>query len=62
MRGVPMSVIAQQIGDSEVITAKHYAHLSPGYVGETIRAAFGSLGAVPETNVTPMRSAVRIPG
>ncbi len=43
--GVPMAVIAAQLGHSSVkITEQHYAHLSPGYVAETIRAAFGTLG------------------
>jgi integrase len=58
MAGVPMQVIAAQLGHSSVkITERHYAHLSPGYVADTIRAAFGSLGLVPETNVSPMRLA-----
>ncbi len=47
MKGVPMHVIGAQLGHSSVkITEKHYAHLSPGYVADTIRAAFGSLGLV----------------
>ena len=56
MRGVPMAVIAAQLGHKDAkITAKHYAHLSPGYVADTIRAAFGSLGLVPTSNVTAIR-------
>ncbi len=56
MAGVPMAVIAEQLGHSDVkLTARHYAHLSPGYVADTIRAAFGKLGIVPESNVTAMR-------
>ncbi len=55
MRGVPMPVVAQQIGDSEAITAKHYAHLAPDYVATAVRAAFGELGIGSETNVTLMR-------
>jgi integrase len=48
MRGVPMAVIAAQLGHKDAkITSKHYAHLSPGYIADTIRAAFGSLGLVP---------------
>lgn len=58
MKGVPMGVIAAQLGHSDVkMTAKHYAHLSPGYVADTIRAAFGNLGLVPETNVVALPSA-----
>jgi len=58
MKGVPMHVIAAQLGHASVkVTERHYAHLSPGYVADTIRAAFGSLGLVPVSNVTPMRPA-----
>jgi len=56
MKGVPMHVIAAQLGHSSVkVTERHYAHLSPGYVADTIRAAFGRLGLVPASNVTPLR-------
>ncbi|MCU4161761.1 site-specific integrase [Acidiphilium sp. AL] len=54
MAGVPLGVVAAQLGNSETICAKHYAHLSPGYVAESIRAAFGPLGVVAQTNVKPM--------
>jgi len=54
-RGVPMPVISAQLGHADTkITARHYAHLSPGYVAAEVRAAFGDLGQVPDTNVTPM--------
>ncbi len=40
MKGVPMGVIAAQLGHSDTrMTEKHYAHLSPSYVADTIRAA-----------------------
>lgn len=56
MKGVPMGVIAAQLGHKDTkITAKHYAHLSPGYVSDTIRAAFGRLGLVPASNVAPLK-------
>jgi integrase len=39
MRGVPMAVIAAQLGHSDTrMTEKHYAHLAPNYVADTIRA------------------------
>jgi len=45
--GVPMAVIASQLGHSDLrMTTRHYAHLSPGYVADTVRAAFGSMGLV----------------
>ena len=58
MKGVPMHVIAAQLGHSSVkVTEQHYAHLSPGYVANTIRAAFGRLGLVPESKVVGLQSA-----
>jgi len=52
MKGVPMAVIAAQLGHSDTrMTERHYAHLSPSYVAETIRANFPDLGIVPKTNV-----------
>ena len=54
-----MGVIAAQLGHSDTrMTEKHYAHLSPGYVADVVRASFGSLGIVPETEgatITPLR-------
>lgn len=47
MAGVPMTVIAASLGNSEVICAKHYAHLCPTYIGDSLRAGFGTLGIVP---------------
>jgi integrase len=55
MRGVPMAVIAAALGNTEAICARHYAHLSPGFVADTIRRAVGTLGIVPATNVMPLR-------
>lgn len=58
MRKVPMSVIASALGNSESICAKHYAHLAPGYVADTIRDAAGDMGLVPVEpagNVEPIR-------
>jgi len=31
---------------------KHYGHLAPSYVADTVRAAFGSLGIVAASNVS----------
>jgi hypothetical protein len=57
MRGVPMAVVAAALGNTEAICARHYAHLSPGYIADTIRQASGELGIVPgETNVQSMQS------
>ncbi len=52
MAGVPMAVIAQQLGHSDTrICEKHYAHLSPSYVADTIRANFPKLDILKESNV-----------
>lgn len=55
MRGVPMGVIAEQLGHADTrMTQKHYAHLAPSYVADTIRANFPTLGINSETTVRPM--------
>ena len=44
-RAVPMPVIAAQLGHADTrATERHYAHLAPSYVADTVRAAFTSLG------------------
>lgn len=55
MRGVPMPVIARQLGHADTrMTERHYAHLSPSYVADTIRASFPTLGIVGESNTVPL--------
>ena len=55
MKGVPLAVIAQQLGHSDTgMTERHYAHLAPSYVGNTVRAAFGTLGLVEPSSVVNM--------
>ena len=55
MKGVPMGVIAAQLGHADTrMTEKHYAHLSPSYVADTIRAALTALGAFEPTNVSSL--------
>ena len=56
MGGVPLAVIAVQLGHHDTrMVEKHYGHLAPSYVADTVRAAFGSMGIVDESNVTPLR-------
>jgi len=56
MRGVPLPVIAKQLGHADTrMTEKHYAHLSPSYVADTIRANFPTLGIVEQGKVEAMR-------
>ena len=45
MRGVPLQVIAEVLGHADTrITSKHYAHLLPSYVADTVRANLPSFG------------------
>ncbi len=47
MRAVPMGVIAAQLGHADTrMTEKHYAHLAPNYVADTIRAALPAFGII----------------
>lgn len=46
-RGTPMAVIAAQLGHADTrICEKHYAHLTPNYIADTIRANFPDMGIV----------------
>jgi integrase len=56
--GAPLPVIAANLGHADArMTERHYAHLIPGYVAETIRAAMPKLGIVERHNITPLRKA-----
>jgi integrase len=56
MAGTPLPVIAHQLGHADTrITEKHYAHLAPSYVADTIRANMPTLGIVDPSNVRPMK-------
>jgi hypothetical protein len=54
-----MPVIAAQLGHADTrMTERHYAHLAPSYVADTVRAAFGPLGLLPaKDNVFGLRIA-----
>jgi len=36
---------------------KHYGHLAPSYIADTVRSAFGSLGILEPSNVVPISGA-----
>jgi integrase len=56
MAGVPMGVIAAQLGHADTrMTEKHYAHLAPSYIAKTIRANFPVLNLERESQVVPLR-------
>lgn len=55
MRGAPMGVIAAQLGHADTrMTEKHYAHLAPSYVADTVRAALPALGIVDRSNTAAL--------
>jgi integrase len=58
MAGVPLPVAARNLGHADTrMTEKHYAHLAPSYVSETIRRLAPAFGTVKKTNVRPIRVA-----
>jgi integrase len=45
MKGVPLAVVAAQLGHTSIkMVEKHYGHLAPGYVSDTIRQALTPIG------------------
>jgi integrase len=60
MQAVPMAVIARQLGHSDTrMTERHYAHLAPNYVADTIRASFPRLTDTKVPTVVPIERARR---
>ncbi len=58
MRGVPIAVIAKQLGHADTrMTEKYYAHLAPNYIADTMRANFPNLGIGETPKVVPLRAA-----
>jgi integrase len=56
MRGVPLQVIAEALGHADTrITSRHYAHLMPSYVADTIRKHLPSFGTERD-NVARLRA------
>ena len=56
MAGVPLVVVAKNLGHSDTrMCEKHYAHLAPSYVADTIRAHAPRLGIAEESNVETLR-------
>lgn len=57
MRRVSMKVIAELLGHADTrITERHYAHLAPSYVADTLRANLPEFGGgITDSAVTPLR-------
>ncbi len=55
MAGTPLNVVAVQLGHSDTrICERHYAHLSPNYIKQTIKANMPSFNIEYDSNITPM--------
>jgi integrase len=55
MAGVPLNVVAHNLGHADTrMTEKHYAHLAPSYIAETIRKFAPDFGTADDTNVVSM--------
>jgi integrase len=60
MSGVPLSVVAAQLGHADTrMVEKHYGHLAPSYIADTVRAAFSPLGLVARSNVQRLKRTLR---
>jgi integrase len=60
MKGVGLGVIAAQLGHADTrMTERHYAHLAPSYVADTIRAHFPRLGIGDEANIITMTAGTK---
>ena len=54
-KGVPLVVIAAQLGHADTrMTERHYAHLAPSYIADTVRQSFGTLGIVPDCTIATL--------
>lgn len=52
MSGVPLNVVAHNLGHADTrMTERHYSHLAPSYIAETIRKFAPEFGTLDETRV-----------
>ncbi len=55
MGGVPLPIVARNLGHADSrMTEKHYAHLAPSYVADTLRKYAPTFGTVETTAVVPL--------
>lgn len=55
MSGVPLNVVAQNLGHADTrMTERHYAHLAPSYMAETIRKFAPDFGTGGRASVVPL--------
>ena len=52
MKGAPLAVVAAQLGHSDTrMVEKHYGHLAPNYVRDTVRSLYSQMGLDASANV-----------
>jgi integrase len=57
MNGAPLAVVAAQLGHADTrMVEKHYGHLTPSYIADTVRAAYGRIGIGQSVNVVPFKA------
>jgi integrase len=57
MSGVPLNVVAHNLGHADTrMTERHYSHLAPSYIAETIRKFAPEYGTGEATNIVPIGS------
>jgi integrase len=55
--GAPLPVVARQLGHADTrMVEKHYAHLAPNFVADTVRATFKPIGILPDNETSEARS------
>ncbi len=60
MNGASLQVTARQLGHSDTrMVEKHYGHMAPSYIADTVRAALGPLGFAPDKNIVPLKKTKR---
>jgi len=58
MSGVPLNVVAHNLGHADTrMTERHYSHLAPSYIAETIRKFAPEYWTVEVTNIVPIGGA-----
>jgi hypothetical protein len=56
MAGVPLNVVAHNLGHANTLmTERHYAHLAPSYLAETIRKFAPNFGTAEDSNIVSIR-------
>jgi len=55
MSGVPLNVVAHNLVHADTrMTERHYGHLAPSYIAETIRKFAPTFGPLEDTNLVPI--------